>query len=158
MPRSIVRAAASSIVVIGLIALGAILGLLVAAGSVIPPAVPALLGPAWCAVAVTCGLVVFRGVVAQVLGALGVLTGLWGIVALALGGHSLTAGALGIVSMLAVVTGGFFALMWGRRWPAFGRRYARAHKSPGPGVPASTITLWDALDRGEDPTRGEDLV
>jgi hypothetical protein len=148
------RLASSPIVVVGIIAAGAVLGLLVAAGSLVSPSVPAVLGPAWCAVAVASGLVVFRGVVAAVLSSLGTLTGLWGIGAVALTWAGPASGILGITAMLAVIAGGSLALVGVRRWRPFGRRYARAGKAPTPGVPPSSITLWDALDRGEDPTRG----
>lgn len=148
------RLASSPVFVVGIMAAGAVLGLLLAAGSLVSPSVPAVLGPAWCAVAAASGLVVFRGVIASVLGSLGTLAGLWGIAAIALTWAAPVPGILGITAMLAVISGGCLALAGVRRWRPFGRRYARAAKVPTPGVPPSPITLWDALDRGEDPTRG----
>lgn len=44
----------------------------------------------------------------------------------------------------------------GRRWAALGRRYeapAARETAPSPARPAEGAELWEALDRGEDPTR-----
>lgn len=65
--------------------------------------------------------------------------------------------AAGAVLILAA---GLFALLYGKTWPAMGGRYER---SGAPRAPRRAATvdpdrpedLWKALDRGEDPTRGE---
>jgi len=74
------------------------------------------------------------------------------------GGYAITEGApigwpaLAAVGGLVVVHAGVAALVRGRRWPAMGARYERVsaiNPRPAGGSPA----MWDALDRGEDPTR-----
>lgn len=62
----------------------------------------------------------------------------------------LTAGG-GLVLALA----GLLTVLRGRSWPGLGNRYdapaASAQPSPGTGAPTER-SLWEALDRGEDPT------
>ncbi len=53
--------------------------------------------------------------------------------------------------------GGLRALLRGSSWPALGSRYERPAAEPvetfEPGGPSrSDVAMWDALDRGEDPT------
>jgi hypothetical protein len=69
-----------------------------------------------------------------------------------------------IVSLLgAVLTGlvGAVVLWRGAGWPSMGSRYARTPSTPpqargGPHTsPPSDTAIWDALDRGDDPTRGD---
>jgi uncharacterized membrane protein (TIGR02234 family) len=58
---------------------------------------------------------------------------------------------------LVAVAVGALTVVHGRRWPAMGRRYdaaataARAAASAG-GQPRDETSMWDALDRGDDPT------
>ncbi|HWG93115.1 MAG TPA: Trp biosynthesis-associated membrane protein [Mycobacteriales bacterium] len=64
---------------------------------------------------------------------------------------------LALAGSSLVVTGGALAALHGARWPGPSRRYERAPASgagrplPDPGTDAAGA--WDALDRGEDPTR-----
>lgn len=54
---------------------------------------------------------------------------------------------------LAVLAAGLVTVREGRSWPAMGARYDRpAAPRTRPDRPASQAELWDALDRGEDPT------
>lgn len=65
---------------------------------------------------------------------------------------------------LLVGAAGALAVRDGDRWPVMGSRYGRGASLPGgsPDAPAaqkqpaadSSAALWDALERGEDPTRG----
>jgi hypothetical protein len=64
----------------------------------------------------------------------GVVAPMWPVLAV-LGGAA--------VAMVGVVT-----LRRGRAWPAMGSRYERAGRTPA----ADGAGLWEALDRGEDPT------
>jgi uncharacterized membrane protein (TIGR02234 family) len=45
----------------------------------------------------------------------------------------------------------------GRSWPGMSARYDRPATTPEkkPDRPASQAELWDALDRGEDPTKDD---
>ncbi len=52
---------------------------------------------------------------------------------------------------LGVMITGAMTLIRGRMWPALGRRYER--RGGAPVAPTSSAEIWDALDRGEDPTR-----
>ena len=55
---------------------------------------------------------------------------------------------------LLVLAAGVAAVVRGVRWPSMGARYDRSRPVP---PSASGPGLWDALDRGEDPTyRGEE--
>jgi hypothetical protein len=62
------------------------------------------------------------------------------------------------VGGLAICYGGLIAVLRGRGWPAMGRRYERPISEPVEyvergGPSRSDVAMWDALDRGEDPTR-----
>ncbi|MGI5237239.1 Trp biosynthesis-associated membrane protein [Dactylosporangium sp. CA-139066] len=59
-----------------------------------------------------------------------------------------------VVGGLAVLAAGVVTVRSGRAWPAMGARYERpaAPAERKPDRPASQAELWDALDRGEDPT------
>jgi hypothetical protein len=72
--------------------------------------------------------------------------------------------ALGLLGSVMVVVAGWLASARGRDWPALGARYERGG-TPAPPAPAPPGDLsgpgprpdrekemWDALDRGEDPT------
>ncbi|GGL10194.1 hypothetical protein Sme01_32450 [Sphaerisporangium melleum] len=113
----------------------------------------ALLGAA---IAVAAWRAVSPAAVAQVAGTRGALTGVPGLVtstvqpwpALAVAGGALLTAA----GALAVVSGG--------RWPGMSERYERraapAGTRAGAGRPGgSERSLWDALDRGLDPTEGD---
>jgi hypothetical protein len=52
---------------------------------------------------------------------------------------------------LTVMITGVLTVLRGRRWPALGRRYERA--TPSDVTPSSATEMWDAMNRGEDPTR-----
>jgi uncharacterized membrane protein (TIGR02234 family) len=52
---------------------------------------------------------------------------------------------------LAVMVTGALTLLRGRSWPALGRKYER--NSDAGASPSSATEMWDALNRGEDPTR-----
>lgn len=109
---------------------------------------------------------------------IGVLVLLAGLGVLAAGGY----GLLGVAGVRAawpllclpagvlVVGGGLLGMLRGRGWPAMGARYERPRPvspawqpDPGPdpvedsvqraGPSASDVAMWDALDRGEDPSR-----
>jgi uncharacterized membrane protein (TIGR02234 family) len=60
---------------------------------------------------------------------------------------------------LAVMAAGLFTAVYGRAWPTLSARYDRAPSRSetatptGDGVLSGSLELWDALDRGEDPTR-----
>lgn len=56
---------------------------------------------------------------------------------------------------LAVTAAAAGAVVRGHRWPAMGTRYERAGRAPATSRAATITELWDALDRGEDPTAGE---
>jgi uncharacterized membrane protein (TIGR02234 family) len=65
---------------------------------------------------------------------------------------------------LLLLIAGVLALRYGRDWPAMGGRYERAEGGAGPargraGAPVDPERpeeLWKALDRGEDPTGGDE--
>jgi uncharacterized membrane protein (TIGR02234 family) len=56
----------------------------------------------------------------------------------------------------AVAVGGAATVAGGRRWPTMGARYERdAARRPARAAPVDArraVEVWDALDRGEDPT------
>ncbi|WP_432977022.1 Trp biosynthesis-associated membrane protein [Dactylosporangium sp. CA-233914] len=57
---------------------------------------------------------------------------------------------------LLVLAAGIVAVRVGGRWPGMSARYERSQgPAEKPGKPASQAELWDALDRGEDPTTGD---
>jgi hypothetical protein len=71
---------------------------------------------------------------------------------------------LAVVASTFIGYGGGLAAVRGRRWPAMGSRYERPRGPRTPaedqpqyiGPSASDVAMWDALDRGEDPTRRGD--
>jgi LPXTG-motif cell wall-anchored protein len=99
----------------------------------------------------------------------GVLLLLAGLGVLAGGGYGLATVAhvtvvwpvLTMVSAVLIGYGGFEAALRSRSWPAMGGRYERpqAPRTPAEDQPQHTgpsrsdVAMWDALDRGEDPTR-----
>jgi hypothetical protein len=68
--------------------------------------------------------------------------------------------ALCVVGGLLAAAGGALTGLRGQRWPAMGARYERSARSVdaaaaaagGPVEGRRTTEVWDALDRGEDPT------
>lgn len=101
--------------------------------------------------------------VVLVLSGLGVVAG--GVDGLATVEHVTVAWpVVAIVGALFIVYGGGLAALRGLGWPSMGSRYERpaAPLSPAEDQPqyigpsASDVAMWDALDRGEDPTRRGD--
>ena len=117
-------------------------------GGELLPWLPAL---AWVALAGAGALVATRGRARRAVGALLVLVGAvmaagagWGAAQPA---AALAWPVLGVAGAVAVAAAGTLAVARGRRWPVLGARYERpAHRPP------VADRLWDALDRGEDPT------
>jgi hypothetical protein len=117
-------------------------------------------------------LLAARGGLRTVVGVVVVLAGL-GIVA---GGGYGLAGVpavrplwpvLCLPAGLLAAAGGVLAVLRGRTWPAMGARYERPRPAPAAlpvgdptedqvqriGPSPSDVAMWDALDRGEDPSR-----
>lgn len=162
------RLARARAVAVLLVAGSAILGLAVANGSLAPPAIPGFAGPSWTSVALGCGLVVFRGLTARILGVLAMLTALWGAilcVAVSSAGRVAVAGAadsqrpsfaavtLGLLAMAALACAGVMAFVGAGHWGRLAGRYGRAGERHLTND-AGPVAMWDALDRGEDPTDG----
>jgi hypothetical protein len=97
-------------------------------------------------------LVALRGRVRVVLGVL--LTGVGG----AIGGLAAGAGnnplwpTVCILSGVVVALAGMATVRCSKDWPAMGARYERSATQP-ERKPVTQAELWDALDRGEDPTK-----
>jgi hypothetical protein len=127
-------------VAVGLLAAGS--GLLFLAGSVgsRPEGSSALALVAGAGVA---GVLAARGLMRRVVGVLLVLAGVLAVV-VGLQDGSLAAVAGGTCT----VAGGAWAAWRGPGWTRMSSRYERAAA-----VDDSPHALWDALDRGEDPTR-----
>jgi hypothetical protein len=130
----------------------------VSGGSVLPWA-PAL---ALVGLAGAGALLAVRGRVRSALGALLVVAGL----PLAIGGSFIAAADRGspVWALLCALGGlmighaGVRTLVRGAAWPALGSRYERPAAEPVEyvergGPSRSDVAMWDALDRGEDPTR-----
>jgi len=127
-------------------------------GAVLPWAPPvALVGLAGAG-----ALLAVRDRVRALLGVLLMLAGL----PLAIGGVYIAAAGRGHVewSLLCALGGvlvghaGLRGLLRGASWPALGSRYERPAAEPAEyvergGPSRSDVAMWDALDRGEDPTR-----
>ncbi len=110
-------------------------------------------------------LLAVRGRARALLGVLVMVTGL----PLAIGGVYVATAGRGNVgwSLLCAVGGllvghaGLRALLRGPTWPGLGSRYERPAAEPveyveRSGPSRSDVAMWDALDRGEDPTRRGD--
>jgi Tryptophan-associated transmembrane protein (Trp_oprn_chp) len=128
-------------------------------GSVLPWA-PAL---ALVGLAGAAALVAVRGWLRSALAGVLMLAGL----TLAVGGIYVAAAGRGNAwSLLCAIGGvlvghaGLKALLRGGSWPALGSRYERAAEPveyvERGGPSRSDVAMWDALDRGEDPTRRGD--
>jgi Tryptophan-associated transmembrane protein (Trp_oprn_chp) len=114
-------------------------------GGALRPWLPAL---GWVALAGAGALLAVRGALRRVLGGL-----------LALAGAAIVPGALTVAGGwpvlaaaggLAVVAAGAVTVARGGRWPSMGARYERAARTSQ--READPAQLWQALDRGEDPT------
>jgi len=133
-------------------------------GGSLAPLLPAL---GLVALAGAGGLLATHGLARRVTAALLALSGL-GAAGLALAAGGRTGVALGWVTFAALggliaASAGVVAVARSLAWPALGRRYERPAASSGApatdrtgssGDAESSRDLWDALDRGEDPTRG----
>jgi hypothetical protein len=111
-------------------------------GGALRPWLPAL---GWVALAGAGALLAIRGIARRMVGGLLVLAGgviVVGALSIGVGGWPV----LAAVGGLAVAVAGVLAVRYGGRWPAMGARYERATRHEGP------QRLWEALDRGEDPT------
>jgi hypothetical protein len=134
-------------------------------GAELLPWLPAL---ALAALAGAGAVLATRGAVRMVVGLLLLLCGV-GIVAGA--GYAVIEGATpwwpaaAALGGLVALDAGVLTLVRGRSWPAMAARYQRAAQAE-PAQPAATtgsaggqpparpsVAMWDALDRGEDPTR-----
>ncbi|MEV6932180.1 Trp biosynthesis-associated membrane protein [Dactylosporangium sp. NPDC051485] len=101
-----------------------------------------------------------RAAARLVVGALLILSGVGIAVAalVALGDHVKVAWPLlCALAGLLVLAAGVITTRKGRSWPGMGARYERPAAPVGVkrDRPASQAELWDALDRGEDPTNGD---
>jgi hypothetical protein len=115
------------------------------AGGDLRPWLPAL---GWVALAGAGALLALRGIARRLLGGLLVLAG----GAIAAGALTVTGGwpVLAAAGGLAVVAAGAFTVARTRRWPSMGARYERPARTGQQA--AHPEQLWEALDRGEDPT------
>jgi hypothetical protein len=117
-------------------------------GASLEPWLPAL---AIVALAGAGALVALRGRLRTGLGVL--LTALGG----AIGGLAASPGnnplwpAICILSGLVIALAGIATVKWQASWPVMGARYERPSVQP-ERKPVTQAELWDALDRGEDPT------
>lgn len=115
-------------------------------------AAPAAAAAAWIGFAAIAGVIATRSWGRVIVGAIVTISAVAGAVAV------ITAWAapwsvIALLGLLALTTGGMLAVLRGRTWPSLSRRYERdPNASQGKGKPASEISTWDALDRGEDPT------
>jgi hypothetical protein len=111
---------------------------------------PTLTAVVLVALAAAGALLVLGGIGRVVLGGMLAASGL---ALLLIAGFALADGArvpgpvLVIFGALLIADAGGLALLRGRAWPRIGGRYERVPQSTGPSG------IWDALDRGEDPTR-----
>ncbi|BAL86783.1 putative membrane protein [Actinoplanes missouriensis 431] len=124
---------------------------------------PWLIGLAVVALAGTGALLATRGRVRRGLGVLLALIGVGIVAGGVLARVTLDAGEAGAAAAIwpvacvlggaAVAAGGVLAARHGHLWSAMSARYERSSAPPPqPDVSADSRTLWDALDRGEDPT------
>lgn len=60
---------------------------------------------------------------------------------------------LGLLGAVLLTAAGLLVAVRGRRWEALGRRYEPP--APREAAPAGERDLWEALDRGDDPTAGD---
>lgn len=129
-------------------------------GNQLLPVLPAF---GWVALAAVGALLATKGMARLIVAIILLVTGL-GIFTAAFTGFTRydDAAPWPVLAMLAglVVAGvGMTALRHSSRWPAMGARYERSTRSAAPqatdaGAGSDDATrLWDAIDRGDDPTR-----
>ncbi len=119
-------------------------------GASLAPALPAL---GLVALAGAGGLLATRGGARRFVGALLLAAGaaIVAVVAGELGGGVAVGWPVAcLAGALVVGAAGVLALRDGARWPVMGARYSRPSATD---RPASQVDVWDAIDRGEDPTR-----
>ncbi len=85
--------------------------------------------------------------------AVGVLIGVAGLAIVVGGCYGLTTApggwpALCLAGGALVAAAGAVTVLRGKGWPSLGTRYERTHRPEA----TESANLWDALDRGEDPT------
>lgn len=105
----------------------------------------------WLTLAVVLGIVATRGwgrVIASVLLLVGGLVAAGGGIA-DLAGGSAGRGLTTLAGGVLIAAAALWSALRGRQWPAMGGRYDR---TPGPEASSSRRAVWDALDRGSDPT------
>jgi hypothetical protein len=110
------------------------------------------------ALAAAAVLPLLRGRGRRLLGALGMLLGGLGVAA-AVAGRPVQPDAWSLAAVVAaalVAACGTLVLVRAPRWPQAGTRFERSGAGPtatAGGEAARSREVWDALDRGEDPTR-----
>jgi hypothetical protein len=130
-------------------------------GASLSPALPAL---ALVALAGAGGLLAARGRGRRVVAALVLVSGL-GLAGLAAAKIGVAAGwaLLTVIAGVGVAAAGLVALRRGSTWPSLGARYERGDERTTrsaqvdmperPNGEIASQTLWDAIERGEDPTK-----
>lgn len=112
---------------------------------------------AWVALAGVGALLATRGGARRMVGAVLALAGAGLVIGIAGAAAGSGAGAgwpALVVAGGALVAGvGVVAVLRQRRWPAMGARYERrAARRPAAEAPTGADQMWEALDRGDDPT------
>jgi hypothetical protein len=122
-------------------------------GAGLEPWLPAL---AIVGLAGTGALVATRGLVRAILGVLIIILG---VVVVTLALFPLADGADPLWPLVCAASGvviglaGLATSLSFEAWPVMGARYERSTPPPAARMPATQAELWDALDRGEDPTQ-----
>jgi hypothetical protein len=86
--------------------------------------------------------------VRRAIGGLALLVAVW-LVADSLDADGAAWAAVSVIGGILAAAGALLVLVRGGRWPALGSAYEAPGKKP---VHAGAQGVWDALDRGEDPT------
>jgi uncharacterized membrane protein (TIGR02234 family) len=81
------------------------------------------------------------------------------VVGVATGAHTVVDLQLGwmiaaLIGSVLMALAGLLTVARAGAWPVMGKRYERAGGGSKPAAAATDRTLWDAMDRGEDPTTG----
>ena len=119
------------------------------------------------ALAAAASLLALRGAAARLVGALAVLLGTATVAGAWAGAHDEPAAATvlartpwpwaAVAAGVLIVAGGVLGLVYGGTWPGLSRRHdlpgRQPERPPGRGPAPGPAAAWDALDRGEDPTR-----